>query len=133
MSGQINMSTPAKTYITSRHRLRIHPLPPPIVGHLTGLTCPECPLNSTSQLQYHPARFANPANINWQAYVDSRERSARRCGIHQHHIGIQTVSYVASVFPVSTLGSVQQVEIVIVRLCGSGFDHHQVQPLSHWK
>ncbi|KAI9615126.1 hypothetical protein H4Q26_011666 [Puccinia striiformis f. sp. tritici PST-130] len=40
MSGQINISAPAKTYITDRHRLRIHPLPPPIIGHLTGLTCP---------------------------------------------------------------------------------------------
>ncbi|KAA1089420.1 hypothetical protein PGT21_017797 [Puccinia graminis f. sp. tritici] len=75
MSGQINMSTPAKTYITSRHRLRIHPLPPPIVGHLTGLTCPECPLNSTSQLRYHPPRFANPANINWQP--DSNHRDGK--------------------------------------------------------
>ncbi|KAA1078145.1 hypothetical protein PGT21_029383 [Puccinia graminis f. sp. tritici] len=68
MSGQINISTPAKTYITDRHRLRIHPLPPPIIGHLTGLTCPECPINSTSQLRYHPPRFANPANINWQCH-----------------------------------------------------------------
>ncbi|KAI9622673.1 hypothetical protein H4Q26_014953 [Puccinia striiformis f. sp. tritici PST-130] len=57
MSGQINISAPAKTYITDRHRLRIHPLPPPIIGHLTGLTCPECPLNSTSQLRYHPPAF----------------------------------------------------------------------------
>ncbi|KAI9618423.1 hypothetical protein KEM48_006662, partial [Puccinia striiformis f. sp. tritici PST-130] len=57
-----------KTYITDRHRLRIHPLPPPIIGHLTGLTCPECPLNSTSQLRYHPPRFPNPANINWKKW-----------------------------------------------------------------
>jgi hypothetical protein len=66
MSGQLNISTPAKNYITDRHRLRIHPLPPPIIGQLTGLTCPECPLSSTSQLRYHPPRFPNPANINWQ-------------------------------------------------------------------
>ncbi|KAI7936739.1 hypothetical protein MJO28_015638 [Puccinia striiformis f. sp. tritici] len=66
MSGQINISTPAKTYITNRYRPCIHPLPPPIFGHLTGLTCPDCPLNSTSQLQYHRPCFPNPANINWQ-------------------------------------------------------------------
>ncbi|KAI9610346.1 hypothetical protein H4Q26_006485 [Puccinia striiformis f. sp. tritici PST-130] len=78
MSGQINISTPAKTYITDRHRLRIHPLPPPIIGHLTGLTCPECPLNSTSQLRYHPPRFPNPANINWKCHEpDSNHRNGK--------------------------------------------------------
>ncbi|KAI9627239.1 hypothetical protein H4Q26_017471 [Puccinia striiformis f. sp. tritici PST-130] len=78
MSGQINISTPAKTYITDRHRLRIHPLPPPIIGHLTGLTCPECPLNSTSQLRYHPPRFPNPTNINWKCHEpDSNHRNGK--------------------------------------------------------
>ncbi|KAI7939960.1 hypothetical protein MJO28_013612 [Puccinia striiformis f. sp. tritici] len=78
MSGQINISAPAKTYITDRHRLRIHPLPPPIIGHLTGLTCPECPLNSTSQLRYHPPRFPNPANINWKCHEpDSNHRNGK--------------------------------------------------------
>ncbi|KAH9812933.1 hypothetical protein DFH28DRAFT_1222997 [Melampsora americana] len=68
MSGQIHISTSAKTYITDRHRQRVHPLPPPIIGHLTGLTCPDCPLNSTRQLRYHPPRFPNPENINWKCH-----------------------------------------------------------------
>ncbi|KAI9620451.1 hypothetical protein H4Q26_013663 [Puccinia striiformis f. sp. tritici PST-130] len=68
MSGQVNILTPAKVYITDRHRPRIHPLPPPIIGHLTALTCPECPLGSTSQLRYHPPSFRNAANINWQCH-----------------------------------------------------------------
>ncbi|EGG04812.1 uncharacterized protein MELLADRAFT_64643 [Melampsora larici-populina 98AG31] len=68
MSGQIHISSPAKLYITNRHCRRVHPLPTPVVGHLTGLTCPDCPLTSTSQLRYHPPRFPNPANINWKCH-----------------------------------------------------------------
>ncbi|EGG04990.1 uncharacterized protein MELLADRAFT_88424 [Melampsora larici-populina 98AG31] len=68
MSGQIHISTPHKLYITNRHRRIVHPLPSPVAGQLTGLTCPECPLTSTSQLRYCPPRFPNPANINWKCY-----------------------------------------------------------------
>ncbi|KAH9817610.1 hypothetical protein DFH28DRAFT_1094413 [Melampsora americana] len=71
MSGQIHILTSAKAYITDRHRRCVHPLPPPIIGHLTGLTCPDCPLNSTRQLQYHPPCFPNPENINWKLSVNA--------------------------------------------------------------
>ncbi|KAI9624305.1 hypothetical protein H4Q26_016875 [Puccinia striiformis f. sp. tritici PST-130] len=75
MSGQINISTPTKVYITDRHRRLVHPLPTPIIGHLNGLTCPECPRNSTSQLRYQPPRHPNLANINWQCHQPNSNHS----------------------------------------------------------
>ncbi|KAH9450155.1 hypothetical protein Pst134EA_026864 [Puccinia striiformis f. sp. tritici] len=75
MSSQIQISIPTKIYITDRHRQLVHPLPTPSIGHLTGLTCPDCPRTSTSQLQYHPPRHPNPANINWQCHIPNSNHS----------------------------------------------------------
>ncbi|KAH9454017.1 hypothetical protein Pst134EB_014113 [Puccinia striiformis f. sp. tritici] len=52
MSGQINISAPAKTYITDRHRLLSYDTIPP--------------------------RFPNPANINWKCHEpDSNHRNGK--------------------------------------------------------
>ncbi|EGF98009.1 uncharacterized protein MELLADRAFT_113897 [Melampsora larici-populina 98AG31] len=53
-------------YITHNHRLIVKPLPLPIVGKLSGLSCPLCPSNGGVQLRYQNPFPLKPANIAWK-------------------------------------------------------------------